>query len=236
MIDKEEIIRIAKAKDLLNREFIEKDYYIDLILYRISKANVKAVFKGGTALYKIYKVPRFSEDLDFAPLESIEAIEEKVGNIAKSLRFDMEAKKFGTSFFAKLSFKGFLTQRNRIKLEFNNLFKPLHYHVETYISDYIDIPPFMISVMDKREILAEKIHAIYHRLSARDLYDLFYLLRTERPDFELIREKVPEFNHESFEERLSEYERVWDKEIKLFALEYVSFEVVKRYVSEKMKS
>ena len=44
---------------------IEKDYYVTMILYFLSKALSNVVFKGGTSLSKGYKaINRFSEDID----------------------------------------------------------------------------------------------------------------------------------------------------------------------------
>jgi len=49
--------------------FIEKDYWITLVLNRLAKSGYKnsVVFKGGTSLSKGYKlINRFSEDVDIA--------------------------------------------------------------------------------------------------------------------------------------------------------------------------
>ena len=49
--------------------FIEKDYWITLVLKRLSESEFKdsVVFKGGTSLSKGYKlIERFSEDIDIA--------------------------------------------------------------------------------------------------------------------------------------------------------------------------
>ena len=49
------------------KAFIEKDYYLSLILYEISKLNEDIVFKGGTSLSKAYHaIERFSEDVDLS--------------------------------------------------------------------------------------------------------------------------------------------------------------------------
>lgn len=50
-------------------EFIEKDYWISLILKRLSESKYinSVVFKGGTSLSKGHKlINRFSEDVDVA--------------------------------------------------------------------------------------------------------------------------------------------------------------------------
>jgi len=92
LIEKEFLLRVARNKGLKNREHIEKDYFQDLLLYHLYKKSNNFVFKGGTCLYKLYNLPRFSEDLDFSVL-SQENIEETIANIAKELNVNFESKK-----------------------------------------------------------------------------------------------------------------------------------------------
>lgn len=69
--------------------FIEKDYWITLVLKRLfeSRFNENVVFKGGTSLSKGYKlISRFSEDIDIAVLD----VTELSGNKVKSLIRDVE--------------------------------------------------------------------------------------------------------------------------------------------------
>lgn len=60
----------ATAEHLeIKLEFVEKDYWISLLLFRLSKSNYtdKIVFKGGTSLSKGFNlIERFSEDVDIA--------------------------------------------------------------------------------------------------------------------------------------------------------------------------
>src|SRR3989344_1950455 len=72
MITKKELMDYAKFKGF-NLGNAEKDYLIDIALSSISK-NTKneLVFKGGTCLYKFYKLNRFSEDLDFSAVNKID--------------------------------------------------------------------------------------------------------------------------------------------------------------------
>lgn len=122
MITKELLLEIAKKKGLKNKEHIEKDYFQDKFLYELYKKTNKLVFKGGTALYKIYGLPRFSEDLDFSVLGEfdegvIEEVTSKIGEI-KTM------KKLKDSLQIKIGFKGILTVYNtlRIDINFKNIF------------------------------------------------------------------------------------------------------------------
>jgi predicted nucleotidyltransferase component of viral defense system len=63
MLNYEELENIAKLKRLSLKNG-EKDYLQDLLLFIIySNVGEELIFKGGTCLYKIYKLNRFSEDL-----------------------------------------------------------------------------------------------------------------------------------------------------------------------------
>jgi predicted nucleotidyltransferase component of viral defense system len=54
---------------LFNPALLEKDYYLTLLLSNIKDLCPNLIFKGGTALNKIYfDYHRLSEDLDFSLL------------------------------------------------------------------------------------------------------------------------------------------------------------------------
>lgn len=63
------LINDIHEKSDIRSDIIEKDYYVMLLLYELSKKQqqdaLPAYFKGGTALYKALKsIRRFSEDID----------------------------------------------------------------------------------------------------------------------------------------------------------------------------
>ncbi|MDD4828238.1 MAG: nucleotidyl transferase AbiEii/AbiGii toxin family protein, partial [Bacteroidales bacterium] len=65
-------------------EFVEKDYWITLVLSRLAKNKYvdEAVFKGGTSLSKGYNlIERFSEDVDIAIIND----KSKTGNEIKTI-------------------------------------------------------------------------------------------------------------------------------------------------------
>lgn len=68
MIDYLQVQRLS-LKNNVSPEIIEKDFFIELVLFYFSKDNFlyeNFVFRGGTALKKVYFPEyRFSEDLDF---------------------------------------------------------------------------------------------------------------------------------------------------------------------------
>ncbi len=64
-----ELIKLTAIELKINRPFVEKDYWITLVLSRLAKSKYvdESVFKGGTSLSKGYNlIERFSEDVDIA--------------------------------------------------------------------------------------------------------------------------------------------------------------------------
>lgn len=62
-----DIIFSIRTRENISNEILEKDYYVCLVLKELSKKQneLKAYFKGGTAVYKILNtMNRFSEDID----------------------------------------------------------------------------------------------------------------------------------------------------------------------------
>src|ERR1700734_478224 len=94
MIHPKEINAIA-AKYKLKDTQVEKDYILTWILFGISQNQLLSkafVFKGGTALKKIYfEDYRFSEDLDFTLLDEKISNEEILKELEKVYSFVKES-------------------------------------------------------------------------------------------------------------------------------------------------
>ncbi len=244
MITKEILLEIGRKKGLMNKEHIEKNYFQDLLLFYIYKKTNKFVFKGGTALYKVYGLPRFSEDLDFSIIEdiSLEEAENIIKEIAENSNYFKikSVKKTKDSLLIKISCAGILTRYNTLRVDINFKNKLLRgFDVKNYISDYIDINPFSLRVLKIEEIIAEKIHAILNREKARDLYDLFFLLRIANFNKMLVKEKLKIFgkklDKKLLEKSISNLESVWIKELKAFVLgELPEFNLVRDFVLSKI--
>lgn len=238
VIDKELLMRIAENKGLKNRDHIEKDYFQDLFLFHLCKKTNNFVLKGGTCLYKLYNLPRFSEDLDFSVLSS-KGIEETIESVGENLKAKVESKKTKTSLLFKLRFPGILTQANTMRVDVSLVNIVFGFDVKNYASPYIDIPPFSLRVLKPEEIIAEKIHALIKRNNARDLYDLFFLLRFVKPDENLIQKKLEifkmKFDKELVKRKIEAIKPKWEAELKPFLLvELTDFHFVKDFVEEKL--
>ncbi|RLJ02580.1 MAG: hypothetical protein DRP10_00770 [Candidatus Aenigmatarchaeota archaeon] len=239
-MDKEILLNIGKKKGLKNREHIEKDYFQDKLLYYIFKLSNNLVFKGGTALYKLYNMPRFSEDLDFTLLDPKENTEDKIVKIAEKLDAEINIKKLKTSLLFKLRFNGILTSYNTVRIDVSLRNKVLlGFNLKNYVPDYIDIKPFSLKILKLKEMVAEKIHSLLARKNARDLYDLFFLLRISEFDKKLAKEKLKifgmRFNSNLIKKRINEIKPIWEVELKPFVLEELpDFNVVKDFVIKRL--
>jgi predicted nucleotidyltransferase component of viral defense system len=138
--------------------FVEKDYWITLILNRLScSKNVEnAVFKGGTSLSKGYRIiNRFSEDIDIAVINenlSSNALKTKIRNIEKEITAGlMEIKEDGVtskgSMFRKSIFEyptllGKVDSiiPNRMVIEINSFANPypnVKQEINSFVSEYL---------------------------------------------------------------------------------------------------
>lgn len=85
----EAIILDIEKRENIRSDVLEKDYYVSLILNELSQKQneVKAYFKGGTALYKaLSSINRFSEDIDLTVY-----IEDCPSNTKKKVRLEKSA-------------------------------------------------------------------------------------------------------------------------------------------------
>jgi len=96
--DKEEFRNAieATAQHMGIREvYIEKDYWVSLVLKRLSFSEFKdqAIFKGGTSLSKaLHCIERFSEDIDLAVITddlSNNQVKKLISNIQKTITVDI---------------------------------------------------------------------------------------------------------------------------------------------------
>ena len=169
-------------------DIAQKDYFLALalrILYN-SPLKTKLIFKGGTALHHTYlPQKRFSEDLDFTSLDKNISFDEIKSVIESDGTFIVD-KVYESKFtikIEKLKYEGLLGQNGHIKFEidrFQNIVLAGH---KSKYQNVWNVPVSPI-VMDKREILAEKIRASSQRARYRDFYDLYFLLNDLKLDID----------------------------------------------------
>lgn len=146
---------------------ILKDVYSD-----ISLASLLG-FKGGTAAFIFYDLPRFSVDLDFDLLddsqENRDLVFEKVGKILSSYgEIKDEQQKFATIFFS-LSYEA---GAHQIKIEINCRKTGASFEMKNYFGT-----PVLVSKKDS--MFSAKLVALINRreFAARDLFDIYFFLK-----------------------------------------------------------
>ncbi len=197
------------------------------------------MFKGGTAIKKAYFAnARFSEDLDFTALKTSKqevlaelknAFEEKQ---AEGVLFEkIREEKTRAGLRASLKFNSFLNYPQAIKFDFSfreNLVLP---PVERQLIDDYSIGEAKIMVLSLEELLAEKIHALFSRVAARDLYDAWFLFQKGvKLDEGLVEKKFAYYNEEYEPEKLAgkieEFGPNWRKDLRPFLRAAPEFEAV----------
>lgn len=158
---------LSKEKHQSVMAQILKDIYSDIVLASILG------FKGGTAAYMFYDLPRFSVDLDFDLLDSSEEnrdlVFEKVRKIIGQYgEIRDEQKKFATIFFSLSYGAG----EHQIKVEINTRKTGARYEMLSYLG----IPIF---VADKQSMFGGKMVALVARkkFAARDLFDVHFFFK-----------------------------------------------------------
>ncbi len=250
MISKEELERIAKLKGL-TLENCEKDYFQDIILLTIYKeVRREFVFKGGTCLYKVYKLNRFSEDLDFTISKKVNAekILQSILYSIKSLNIGVIVKdysEFQKQVNIRLAFRGPLYKGNKesmimILLNLSSREKQaLEPSKELIVPMYSDLPTFEVYAMDQNEIVIEKIITVMERNKPRDVYDLWFLLKIKdlKIDKQLLLKKFGDLNLIEFMIKVDEKNEGWQKELGRFVINSLPpFSQVKNDIKEKMEA
>jgi len=228
----------------------EKDYAQHWLLSYLAREGFMGVFKGGTALQKAYGLPRYSEDLDFtlngAPLPDFEAISRYLSSAGFGIvKWKKEA--VGTSHSAKLRLQGPLYNGKAISecsisLDFSAretcALAPVRIEIRPA---YPDIMPYSLLVMDRKEMAAEKVRAALTRASARDLYDLSFLLRQDfLPGKELVNGKLSyygmQYSYETFARAIGKLSKLWKVEMNALVAQKPDFEAAKEEVLARMKA
>jgi predicted nucleotidyltransferase component of viral defense system len=149
-------LRAASQHLDIKLEFVEKDYWITLVLCRLAKSKYidESVFKGGTSLSKGYNlIERFSEDVDIAIINDkgktgnkiktiIRTIEKEITPDLTELQMDGVTSK--GSRFRKSVFEYVSTDKsnknNKLIVEINSFANPFPYQrltIKSFVFDFL---------------------------------------------------------------------------------------------------
>lgn len=176
-----------------SNEQVEQDLVLSRALVAMFGQEVvaqRAVFRGGTALHKLYfrAAGRCSEDIDLVqrdagPIgELIAAIREALDPWLGSPRWNQGQGRFALAYRYETSFTPVSTRRLKIEINTRERFAVLGTAMRRFT---VDNPWFHgtagIAVYHLDELLATKLRALYQRRKGRDLYDLWIALSTGEP-------------------------------------------------------
>ncbi len=253
MIRHEDLLSIAKLKGLTIR-LAELDYLQDVALLNIYREfGNKLIFKGGTCLYKIYQLNRFSEDLDFSVRKGFRPGEffSRLPYFFRLLNINstVNVEQFGKSMNVRQTVMGPLYDGRKdtlVTLLFNISLRDrvvLDVNAVPYVSLYRELRPFDMFAMGEGEIMAEKVRAIYSRGKARDVYDFWYLLKIKTVNFniKLVNKKLSHqgmrFGKSSFMIKIEEKRESWGRDLgALIAGELPKFDAVKNDIWALLKA
>jgi len=194
LIDRRELLARARERRL-PLMMIEKDYVLGWALFGLTRVP-GLVFKGGTALAKVYfpKTWRLSEDLDFAigperwdelPEQVPEALSEVTAKSGIGLTIKSRHSNPGY-FQLKIQYSGPLG-KNWLKVDVT-LDPPIPKVLRKPLSrSYSDYPDFKVRVESLEEIFAQKLRALVERNKVRDYYDIWRMSEHKIDQSELAR-------------------------------------------------
>jgi predicted nucleotidyltransferase component of viral defense system len=227
----------------------EKDYVQHWLLYFLSRSGFGGVFKGGTCLQKAFGLPRFSEDLDFSLGGAGEPDYESASAFLSSAGFSglgWEKRSGDASISARLRFRGPLyngsgLSEGTVTLEFSQRERIICEPKTVMITPpYPDILPYQVRAMEQEEMAAEKIRALATRASARDLFDLYFLLhqntglRRKLVDEKLAFYKL-RFEETGLEDKIGKLRSIWEKEMGALTPSPLGYESVAKHVAEEVR-
>lgn len=246
--DKLRVIAGQQNKDLI---MVEKDYFLTLFLYLIRDKS-GLYFKGGTAINKIFLSHiRLSEDLDFtitvALKEAKSAIQEIIQenkNIFTKLEYDKVVFDF-TRYL--LHYKSYFKKDSTLILDFNKRAKLVLKPEKQVIKNFYGLK-FEINILNKKELIAEKVCALIKRNKPRDYFDVYQIIKKRIPiDLKLVKKKCrahqQEFNITKIFSKANKIYTNWEKDLSQLTPDRTSFQEIMqtlkiyfKYSEEKEKT
>ncbi len=242
-----DLIREAKLRNIaaekgLNLIYLEKDYFLTVLLYDLKDVN-GIYLKGGTALNKIFfNHLRLSEDLDFTSTISIKDIKktvEEIVNRGKNHFRKIEYENDGNTFVRiKIAYQSYFTQGSYIVIDINT---KASIHLKTQkkqVHNFYNLN-FTVNVLNYDELIAEKLRAAITRNQPRDYFDLYFILKDHDINLALVKKKTEEakerFDIERVFKNANKIYSKWDGEIGALTNEKLSFTDCIKLLDKKLR-
>lgn len=244
MVSKDEIIKIAR-RERLPLGTIEKDFILTYILKKICGSDIRdrLVFKGGTALHKLYLHKRISIDLDFTEVKpvSVNELKQIIENKEISSKIK-EINKTSNSTKIILSYFSILEYKNSIVIDISKREKPvLELVTKKLKSHYFE--EMSVLTFQLEELIAEKIRAIIQRNKPRDYLDIYYILDNKDINWKkvinIVKKKLEitkdEFSIERIFNNLDIVKSLWEQDLRELLPSIPDFDKVIRKLENKFK-
>ncbi len=216
---------------------IEKDYALSLMLSLLANSRISdhLVFKGGTAIKKMYfSNARFSVDLDFDFGDiTTDKIKREVAESIKSDNFDtVKFVKIKDEFESEkkdvyrcmVEYTGPIKHNlnQSVRLDFSGRESSLHNIQEKKLTDDYgsETTQTIVRTMDLAEMFAEKCRALITRKEqkSKDLFDIYFLINKDVAiDRRLIDRKFigykENFNEDYFDRAILDITSVWKRDL-----------------------
>lgn len=183
---------------------------------------------------------RYSEDLDFnAPNLDAPAVEaEWQAAVTVLAAYGIEAElrnpwQADVGYSVDLSYRGPLYDgrdrtKGKVRLDANLRSEIVDVQSILISSEYDDIRPFVLSVISREHLFAEKVRALVVRGKARDLYDLWLLVNQGiQPQAALIQQKLDLYGlvwaKDAWRTGLAQVEKDWERDLRPLLPQFVDF-------------
>lgn len=236
----EDRLRYLAGRHGFNLIYLEKDYFLTLLLYMIK--DIRGIyFKGGTCLNKVFlSHTRLSEDLDFASARPIERIgREMEKSIDRKIFHNMETDKSTADFVRyKINFRGYFQKTSHIILDVNKK-ASVHLNPEIHAVKNFYGLRFRVQTLKRDEIVAEKIRALITRNQPRDYFDAYFILKKYPVNMKLLKSKMKEAGEEWDTERIfRNANRVyskWESDLLPLTSRKVDFLTVIKFLEDRVR-
>lgn len=206
---------LSAFKKSMLREYLQ--YRILEIIFRSDYAK-QLSFLGGTALRIVYGSSRFSEDIDFDNFNLTVSDFEKISEfIKKSLESDgytIEIRNVQkAAYHCYIKFPRLLFDNNisgleeeKILIQLDTMAHDFKYEPVIFTLDKFDVFGD-IFVTPKDILLSQKIFAAVSRKNpkGRDFFDIIYLLRDTKPNYDYLKEKMGINSSKKLKENILEF-------------------------------
>ncbi len=258
MIERESLLEYAR-RNSIDPFWVENDYLQHIALMQLyQELSNEPIFKGGTALQKVYGLNRLSRDLDFNFSEKNSArMNQNLESVAKKMSSYYETSfngptklKHGEGYTLMINGPSYKKtgRQHQLPITFNTEektdLKPIFKTINpgTIYNDP-DLHVYSLLVMDEMEILAEKVRAVITRkvVEPRDFYDIWFMLNQKvNLDMDLAKKKIEfdraRFSISAFKNRLRSVKTNWDMDLKPLVKSLPAYNEVARYIISRFDS